>query len=135
MEEVFVREGLICLLTVRGRTIRSTSEHPFFVDGKGWTPLNRIAAGERIGTEAGEWVTVDAVDETGEWETVYNFRVADHHTYFVGCDEWGFSVWAHNADYEIAYDATGKRPGWVLNVDGTPMNGPAHAGNVKITFS
>ena len=26
---------------------------------------------------------------------------AEHpfHTYFVGCDEWGFSVWAHNADY------------------------------------
>jgi hypothetical protein len=23
--------------------------------------------------------------------------VKDYHTYFVGCDEWGFSVWAHNA--------------------------------------
>jgi hypothetical protein len=22
--------------------------------------------------------------------------VADYHTYFVGCQEWGFSVWAHN---------------------------------------
>src|SRR5262249_40806908 len=22
---------------------------------------------------------------------------ADFHTYFVGCDEWGFSVWVHNA--------------------------------------
>jgi hypothetical protein len=22
---------------------------------------------------------------------------ADYHTYFVGCHEWGFSVWAHNA--------------------------------------
>jgi hypothetical protein len=30
---------------------------------------------------------------------VYNLRVADFHTYFVGCDEWGFSVWAHNATY------------------------------------
>jgi len=27
--------------------------------------------------------------------------VADWHTYFVGCDEWGFSVWAHNADCAI----------------------------------
>ena len=27
---------------------------------------------------------------------VYNLRVADWHTYFVGCGEWGFSVWAHN---------------------------------------
>ncbi len=22
--------------------------------------------------------------------------MADHHTYFVGCDEWGWAVWAHN---------------------------------------
>lgn len=28
--------------------------------------------------------------------TVYNLRVADYHTYFVGCNEWGWSVWAHN---------------------------------------
>ncbi|MCI0560692.1 MAG: hypothetical protein MN733_19580, partial [Nitrososphaera sp.] len=31
-------------------------------------------------------------------ETLYNLQVEDHHTYFVGCDEWGFSVWAHNAN-------------------------------------
>ena len=34
-------------------------------------------------------------------ETVYNFRVANCHTYFVGCAEWGFSVWAHNAEYGV----------------------------------
>jgi len=28
---------------------------------------------------------------------VYNLRIADYHTYFVGSREWGFSVWAHNA--------------------------------------
>ena len=98
VEEVFVRQGLITDLRAGGRTIRSTFEHPFFVDGKGWTPLNRIAAGDAVWTEAGGWVGVDAVEETGEWETVYNFRIADFHTYFVGCDEWGFSVWAHNAE-------------------------------------
>jgi len=38
------------------------------------------------------------VYDTGAEERVYNLRVAEYHTYFVGCDEWGFSVWAHNAD-------------------------------------
>src|SRR5262249_43824821 len=94
--EVFVREGLIWNLWVLGQLIRSTAEHPFFVKGKGWTPLNRINAGDAIWTEASGWVTVEVVEETGQWETVYNFRIADHHTYFVGCHEWGFSVWAHN---------------------------------------
>jgi hypothetical protein len=34
---------------------------------------------------------------TGKQERVYNLRVADYHTYFVGSEEWRFSVWAHNA--------------------------------------
>ena len=28
---------------------------------------------------------------------VHNLRIADHHTYFVGDHDWGFSVWAHNS--------------------------------------
>jgi hypothetical protein len=42
-------------------------------------------------------VAVEEVYDTGGYETVYNLRVADFHTYFVGSDEWRFSVWAHNA--------------------------------------
>jgi hypothetical protein len=29
--------------------------------------------------------------------TVYNLRVAEYHTYFVGSRGWAFSLWAHNA--------------------------------------
>jgi hypothetical protein len=32
---------------------------------------------------------------------VYNMRVAEYHTYFVGCEAWGFSVWAHNSDLRV----------------------------------
>jgi RHS repeat-associated protein len=111
VEEVFVREALIWHLQVLGQTIRSTAEHPFFVRDKGWTPLNQIHAGDSIWTEVSGWVTVDVVEDTGAWETVYNFRIADSHTYFVGETEWGFSVWAHNAcqindkKYRDGYDA------------------------------
>jgi hypothetical protein len=37
------------------------------------------------------------VEESGRVTTVYNCRVADFHTYFVGGEDWRFSVWAHNA--------------------------------------
>src|SRR5262249_40864684 len=50
---------------------------------------------------------VEGVEDTGEFATVYNLRVADFHTYFVGCDAWGFSVWAHNADYAIVKGTDG----------------------------
>jgi hypothetical protein len=39
---------------------------------------------------------VEEVFDTGQYETVYNVRIADYHTYFVGGEDWGFSVWAHN---------------------------------------
>jgi hypothetical protein len=34
---------------------------------------------------------------------VYNLRVADHRTYFVGDDTWSFAAWAHNAYGESLY--------------------------------
>jgi hypothetical protein len=59
-------------------------------------PCHQLKVGDRLLSESGAWVTVEVVEDTGIWSTVYNLRVAEYHTYFVGCDEWGFSVWAHN---------------------------------------
>jgi len=38
------------------------------------------------------WATIEAVSDTGRLERVYNLEIEDDHTYFVGCDEWGFRV-------------------------------------------
>ena len=81
------------------RVIRTTREHPFFVKDMGWTPLGEIRPGDLIRTEEG-WVPVKSVTKTGQWEVVYNLRVADHHTYFVGGEDWGFAVWAHNICFQ-----------------------------------
>src|SRR5262249_8149112 len=37
-------------------------------------------------------------------QVVYNLRIADFHTYFVGSEEWSFSVWAHNS--YVGWEAT-----------------------------
>ena len=34
-------------------------------------------------------------------ELVYNFEVADHHTYYVGSPAWGFDVLVHNASFTV----------------------------------
>jgi hypothetical protein len=87
------------------RVIRTTEEHPFFVQGKGWTSLAQIRPGDVIRTDNG-WVPVTKVEDTGRYETVYNLRIQDYHTYFVGSQDWGFAVWAHNAYHVNATPAS-----------------------------
>ena len=102
VEEKFERTGQILHLHLAGGgLIRTTPEHPFFVYDNGWTEAGTLVAGDDLRTERG-WVKILEVYDTGCYETVYNLRVAEHHTYFVGNEEWGFAVWAHNA-YAILY--------------------------------
>jgi hypothetical protein len=103
VEEVFVRVALVLALQVQGRVIRTTSEHPFYVCGRGWVSACYLCAGDLLASHDGQAIAVERVAETREVATVYNVRVADYHTYFVGSREWGFSVWAHNA-YEIRWN-------------------------------
>jgi hypothetical protein len=94
--EAFVRTGKILVLRLRGQAIRTTAEHPFWVKDRGWLPAGELREGDLLSSHDGQWVAVEEVEDTGEYETVYNLRVAEYHTYFVGSPEWGFSVWAHN---------------------------------------
>jgi hypothetical protein len=55
-----------------------------------------LGPGDLLKTEGGWWLPVEEVYDTGEYERVYNLRVSDFHTYFVGTKDWGFAVWAHN---------------------------------------
>ncbi len=98
VEEVFERYAFILHLHVPGQVIRTTGEHPFYVQEKGWLPAHDLKIGDLLKTEEGGWVVVEDLLDTGEYETVYNFRIAEYHTYFVGGEDWGFSVWAHNAN-------------------------------------
>ncbi len=56
--------------------------------------------GDWISTLAGGWVVVEELYDTGIYEEVYNLRVAEDHTYFVGDETWAFGVWAHNTYYQ-----------------------------------
>ena len=97
VEEVFLNHSQILHLHVADHVIRTTESHPFFAESKGWVDAGALAPGNRIATMDGGWVTVQDISRTGEEEPTYNVRVAEHHTYFVGGDDWDCSVWAHNA--------------------------------------
>jgi hypothetical protein len=100
VEEVFEFQSLVWELTLGSRTLRTTAEHPFYrvKDGTGeWVNANLLQVGDRLLSETGRLVTVEGIRDVGDRVPVYNFRIADHHTYFVGREEWGWAVWAHNA--------------------------------------
>ncbi|QVL31346.1 hypothetical protein KIH39_21240 [Telmatocola sphagniphila] len=102
VEETFSRLEVIFHLYVENQVIRTTGEHPFYAEGKGWVDAQELVIGDRVLGSKGEWLTIRDLLDTGEFETVYNMRIADHHTYFVGDDRWGWDVWSHNKCHTYA---------------------------------
>jgi hypothetical protein len=96
VEGRLVRTGRVLHLHAGGLVVRTTPEHPFWVDGTGWVEAGGLVPGERIATLSGSWAEVEEVYDTGKYERVYNLQVADYHTYFVGGPGVD-ALWAHNA--------------------------------------
>ncbi|MFZ2165674.1 MAG: Hint domain-containing protein [Propionibacteriaceae bacterium] len=85
-----------------GAKVTTTEEHPFWVDGQGWTPANRLKTGDNLRQSDGRPVRVGSVQATGKTATVYNFEVEGLHNYYVQAgDTW---VLVHN-DCTWAVDA------------------------------
>ncbi len=79
---------------VDGEEIVATPTHPFYCPTKGWTDAAHLRAGDILVLVNGEYVVVEKVQhELLESPVkVYNFQVADYHTYYVGTD----GVLVHN---------------------------------------
>lgn len=68
-----------------------TTEHPFFVVGRGFVKANDLSPGDRIATSTGDERIV-RLFSLPERTTVFNFEVEYAHTYFVGATQ----AWVHN---------------------------------------
>jgi hypothetical protein len=100
VEEKFVRTAVVMELVVGGQSIKTTAEHPFYVPAKeAFVPAGELQVGDQLISHDGGLIPITSIDMTGQLTTVYNLRVADFHTYFVGSSLWGFDVWVHNANY------------------------------------
>ena len=113
------------LLTVRDaagqtETITCTAEHPFWVPGEGWVPAGGLAAGAELTSPDGSAVVVvsNVVQVLAKPVNVYNFQVANDHTYFV--DDGAEPVWVHN---------TCSEPFKVNNWSGYPKGIPKPKGS------
>jgi hypothetical protein len=72
--------------------------HPFYVPAQErFVPAGELPVGELLVSSQGTLIPIESISQLNEITTVYNLRVADHHTYFVGGALWGWDVWVHNA--------------------------------------
>jgi hypothetical protein len=103
-------DELTCVRTST-EMIATTAEHPFFVEGHGFVLAGELAQGDRLVLADGSHT--DVVSVTRERLTspvdVYNFEVADFHTYFVA----SAGVWVHNKPV-----ASGKGGVYVIHYEG-----------------
>lgn len=83
-------------LTIGEQTIRCTLKHPFYAREKGWTAASELEFGDELRTHDGGWVKLAGKETKGDVEPVYNFHVAENHTYFVGDRGSGLTILVHN---------------------------------------
>ena len=85
--QTFVNETTeLIYIQVGSEEIVTTPEHPFYSPIKGWIAACKLRTGDILVLQNGKYVTVEKVQhEILEAPiTVYNFEVADFHTYYVG---------------------------------------------------
>jgi hypothetical protein len=64
-----------------------------------FVPAGELTLDDSLVDSQGRPIAIDAIRVTDRLITVYNLRVADFHTYFVGGKLWKFDAWVHNASY------------------------------------
>jgi len=70
-----------------------TEEHPFWLQGKGWTNAKDLKAGNAVATLEGD-LLIRSVERVNQPLKVYNFTVDNTHSYFVSKN----ALWVHNAN-------------------------------------
>jgi hypothetical protein len=94
--QTFVRQTKELLhIRVGKQKISTTPEHPFYVPQKGWVASIELRAGDKLLLRSGDVIVIEQVQhEILETPiTVYNFEVADWHTYYVS----DLAVLVHNS--------------------------------------
>ena len=107
-------------VTVKGETLTCTPMHPFYSPVKGWTSAIDLRAGDILVMLNGEYVVIEQVQHEllESPAAIYNFEVADFHTYYVGeepvlvhnrgCGKSNFPTEGQPNSTQIRYGENGK---------------------------
>lgn len=83
-------------LHVGQQIVETTDNHPFWVEGKGWVTAIDLQVGDQLKQSNGNVLAIEQIEIVHHEQKVkvYNFTVADYHTYFVS----DLGIWVHNID-------------------------------------
>jgi Pretoxin HINT domain len=93
-------EFVLHAVTGEIQTVKATPNHPFWIEGIGWTTADKVQVGDKFNGVHGESLTVSQVTrhEFEDSIDVYNFEVDHFHTYYVSGDHLASGIWVHNAN-------------------------------------
>jgi RHS repeat-associated protein len=98
-------DGLLYVYTQDDR-VQTTSEHPFYVSGKGWVQAGKLQRGDRLQSQSGRQALVERVEAERTRQMVYNLEVEGTHTFFIGKDR----LLVHNGG-DCVPELEGSEPG------------------------
>lgn len=126
--DVFSREvDRLVHLTINNEEITTTFDHPFYVKGKGFINATNLWIGAELVNKDGCTIVVENIFKEyleGQTTKVYNFKVDDYHTYFVGNNY----IWVHNAECVVHPNGEVEVTDW----EGYPENGPKPDGKLRL---
>ena len=100
--DTFIRfSDSIIKLSINGNIVETTPEHPFYnPEINDWVNAGDIIVGDKVLLSDGKSVIVEKKESTSDIDSVpvYNFTVADNHTYYVGQSE----ILVHNTCKSIS---------------------------------
>jgi len=103
LEVYYNRPNHLISLHLGDAVVRVTLNHPIYVRSRGWVPAARLRVGDELRGQDGRWLAVTDLFDNGDIEPVFNLRVAEFRTYFVGCEQSSF-VLVHNQSEEDVQD-------------------------------
>ena len=106
--DVFSREvDRLVHLTINNDEIITTFDHPFYVKGKGFVNATNLWIGAELINKDGHTIVVENIFKEyleDQVAKVYNFKVDDYHTYFVGSN----GILVHNSNCRLIQNPDGS---------------------------
>ncbi len=116
VERTFTHENVPTLkVTTTNGSVETTATHPFYAEGRGYTPADQLHEGDTLHTPDGQTTQVVSIQATGRSETVHNLTITGFHNYHVATDN-GQAILVHNQTRNGCGTGAGE-----ANVDDLPV--------------